>query len=456
MTIAAEDFKEYSNWIPSPIDDKQRFGPASKIAFTARINPKEKGKPAPQGKIHFWLCDVSHEKGQCSNFPQNGDTKDDLRFTPNQAGLIIDPQNPRHAYTEKARDQATVTVEALDTGAYGKLQATCDDLGLVAEDERTKLQSISIPMDDNHNHVADAWEDQKGIKAENLIADWDGEKVSGQKSIGDSITLYENYRGFMVLKDGKPTFVRLDPKQKVLFVIDEGDIFDTTLWLHASDIIAYKLDNGMVKGGAPSDSASRIVDFNSGDGGHKYCVRLIKQQGLVESPPYQNQPPDKITIYGYTDNQGDSPKTTLRCVVFPARIRAMIDRVASYVDKGVKNPSSEDGEALREAGIPSWLAQKALARLDQATRDQLAKQMVTLTAIHEVGHACGLPGHLNDKGEESEQGDPKCPMKYTDRAENRRLMILQVIFALDHSLPLQYDHFCKEGFKCYAVLKVKD
>lgn len=97
-------------------------------------------------------------------------------------------------------------MEALDTGACGTLQATCEDLGLIAEDERTKLQSISIPMDDNYYRVADAWEEEKGIKGENLLADWDEEVVAGQKSKGDSITLYENYRGFMVLKNGKPKY----------------------------------------------------------------------------------------------------------------------------------------------------------------------------------------------------------------------------------------------------------
>ena len=455
MTIASDDPDTYGKWIPAPIDD-DRFGPASALTFHASILPKEEGKPAPKGKIDFWLRDVSHEKGKCTNFPQDGGTEDDLRFTPNQTGLTIDPQNPLHATTKEAVTGFSVKVEALDTGAYGTLQATCDELGLIAEDERTHLQSIAIPMDDNRNHVADAWEDEKGILGDNLPADWDEEKIDGQKSTGDAINLYENYRGFMVLKDGKPSFIRLNPKQKVLFVIDDGNMFDADLWLHASDITAYKLNDGLVKGGAPDDAASRIVDFNNGDGGHKYCVRLIKYQGLVESTPYQNQPPDSIGTYGYTDNQGNSPKTTLRCVVFPARLRAMIDRVASYVDKGLKDPSSEDGKSLEAAGIPPWLARKALDRLDQATRDQLAKQMVTLCAIHEMGHACSLPGHLDDGGKESDKGDPKCPMKYTDRSENRRLLILQVIFALDHPLPLQYDHFCREGSNCYGALNVKD
>lgn len=454
MTIAADDPGEYAKWIPAPIDD-DRFGPSSALSFSARILPKEEGKPAPKGKIDFWLCDVSQEKGLCLNFPAKGGTEDDLRFKAGQEGLVIDPQNPRHATTTEAVEAFSVTVEALDPGAYGSLQATCDELGLIADDERTHLQSVAIPMDDNRNRVADAWEDAKGVLNENLTADWDGEKVGGQKAVGDSVTLYGNYRGFMVLKDGKPSYARLDPKKKTLFVIDDGDIFDAALWEHASDIVAFKLNDSLIKGGPSGKVESRLVDFNSGDGGRKYCVRLVKYEGLVESEKYLDQPSDNITLFGYTDNQGKSPKMTLRCVVFPARLRAMVDRVASYVDKGLKDPASEDGKALEAAGIPPWLARKAQERLDQPTRDQLAKQMVLMCAVHEMGHACGLSDH-GDTEEAKKKGDPKCPMKYPDRSENRRLVTLQVIFALDHPLPLQYDRFCSKDNNCFSLLNVKD
>ena len=56
----------------------------------------------------------------------------------------------------------------------------------------------------------------------------------------------------------------------------------------------------------------------------------------------------------------------------------------------------------------------------------------------------------------NDEGDPKCPMKYNDRLENRKLLILQVLFALDHPLPLQYDRFCREGSNCFGALNVKD
>lgn len=454
MTLAADDPDDYTKWIPAPIGD-DRFGPASALSFSAHILPKEDGKPAPKGKIDFWLRDVSQEKGLCANFPPKGGAEDDLRFKAGQDGLVIDPQNPRHATTKEAVAAFSVTVEALDPGAYGSLQATCDELGLVADDERTGLQSITIPMDDNRNHVADAWEDAKGILSDNLTADWDGERVSGQKAVGDSATLYESYRGFMVLKDGQPSYVRLEPKKKTLFVIDDGNIFDPPVWERASDIAAFRLNDSLIKGGPSGKVESRIVDFNSGEGGKKYCVRLVKYEGLVEGEKYLDQLNDNVMLFGYTDNQGNSPKTTLRCVVFPARLRALVDRVASYVDKGLKDPASEDGKALEEAGIPPWLARKALERLDPPTRDQLAKQMVAMCAIHEIGHACGLPDH-GDTEEAKKKGDPKCPMKYPDRSENRRLLTLQVVFALDHPLPMQYDRFCGTQNKCFRLLNVKD
>ena len=82
MTIAADDPGEYAKWIPAPIDD-DRFGPASALTFLARILPKEEGKPAPKGKIDFWLRDVSREKGVCLNAPPKGGAEEDLRFAAN-------------------------------------------------------------------------------------------------------------------------------------------------------------------------------------------------------------------------------------------------------------------------------------------------------------------------------------------------------------------------------------
>jgi hypothetical protein len=212
-----------------------------------------------------------------------------------------------------------------------------------------------------------------------------------------------------------------------------------------------------VQGGGDVNT-SRIVDYTIGEstGQHKYAVRLEAYKGMVEKTPYRNQPADAALCYGYTDNQGDCPRTTERCVIFPDRIRAMIDRVAGYIQEGVSDPNSESAAAIKGADIPMWLAAEALKKLGPATRDLLAQQMTTVIAIHEMGHACGLSGHRVG-GKESDQGDPKCPMKYTDKSENRKLLILQVLFALDHSLLLQYDRFCQGGqFNCFTHLNVKD
>lgn len=459
LVIAPAKPEQYDKWEPLP--HSMQPPDTMPLLVSAKFQPEKKDDPVPHARIDFYLRDVSRHKGECNNAPPDRGMKDDLKFAAEQPeGIVLDPQDPKHAYTKNQEEEAVVAVVAEDGGAYGKLQAECKDLNLIGKYERTGEFSLAIPKDDNANHIADCWEDSMGITKDNLPAEWDDETVSGQQNNGDALTAYEDYRGFRVLKDGQPAYVRLSPKQKALFVIDDGNIFDPALWQHASDITAYKVTSDMVKGGDANEAASRIVDFLNDDGGHKYCVRLEALQGLVEKTAYQNQPPDDLKLYGYTDNQGNSPKTTLRCVVFPARLRAMIDRVAASIDNGLKNPDSDDGQALKAADIPDWLAKKALDRLDQATRAQLAKQMATLCAIHEMGHACGLGGHLtpgeDGKPQESADGDAKCPMKYTDCSENRRLLIQQVIFALDKPLPLQYDHFCQQGYNCYGALNVKD
>ena len=129
----------------------------------------------------------------------------------------------------------------------------------------------------------------------------------------------------------------------------------------------------------------------------------------------------------------------------------MVDRVAASVDKGLKDPSSEDGKALQEAGIPPWLARKAQERLDPATRDQLTQQMVKMCAIHEMGHACGVPGHLNGKGAEDQdvQRESTCPSHYLN-VVGRRLFILNGTLSGEGS-------FCNNPpDRCWSRVKVKD
>lgn len=405
MTIAAADPPEYADWIPAPIDD-ERFGPASRLRFTARIEPKEKGKPAagsqpaPKGKIHFWLCDVSRQKGKCGNYPVDGAAKDGLRFTPDQAGLIIDPQNPLHAYTEKVCDQATVTVEALDTGAYGTLQATCDDLGLIAENERTKLQSIAIPMDDNYNHIADSWEKSIGIYQKNyLAADDDDNQPAGQRRNGDGYTVYEEYRGFMALSG----FVRTNPLQKDLFIYDpDGLVKKWYAPYHPTKLVLHYIDPTMMKfNGEAQNPENRWVNCNSSADtwyARQYAM-YVKQWTTM------------------TDQ-----------VVGEASDTVITDRLNNIAAQG--DAFDQPLKKFYIVKIAPGTLEKTLAGIkDPALKQAVYTKVMTTTVIHEMGHAMGIRHHRANGRETDDSvnaGVFDCAMRYNTKAEYQHSELLKM------------------------------
>ena len=271
--------------------------------------------------------------------------------------------------------------------------------------------------------------------------------------------MYEAYRGFTVLDGtGGKSHKRLDPRRKVLFYVDQGNILDTGIWEKASGITGYRLGPDMIKGGEGDDR--RIVNFRKGyaHAGDKYCVDLESVPGLVEKVQYKDKPIGNILLNGYVDQQGDSPKGAVVCRVFPDRLVAFIDRLPGLLSESLNDPASEKGVALQNAGVTPAMAQAALQDLQNpAVRSQLARQIISMTALHEMGHACGITGHRDAEGKEWADGDPKCPMKYMDYVDNRYLAVYQVLFGLNAALPLQFEKFCTTGpYNCWRQLKVKD
>ncbi|MEN6373107.1 MAG: hypothetical protein ABFD64_13970 [Armatimonadota bacterium] len=459
MIIYPVEKAVYQKWVPVPrMQDNPSniYGLPHPLLIMAELKPQEKGKPAPKGRIDFYLTGVSENKGRCCNYPFDVSKKTDLCFADDQGeGIVIDPNDPKHAYTSERVSQAVVIVESKDCGAYGKLKAVCDELNQTAQEETSGKQFLAIPRDENENHVSDAWEEENGIP--NYDKDWDEEEVAGQDIKGDGLSLYREYRGFVVLDGSTLAYKRLSPKEKDLFVIDESNVFNQQLWKQASGITAYRLNNQLVfnRGGLTID---RIVDYKMGEikDYHKFAVRLVVPPGLED--------PDKLRngygTYGYCSN-GDCPEDADYTKIFPARLRRYIGHIYTFLDHALNRPGSDEDKQLQASGIPHSLAMKAFKQMGEDTREKLVQQMVTVCAIHEVGHACGLPGHevTNSDGSSSEssEGNPICPMRYPDESNELDLGILQVLFKIDAPLPLQYDHFCTGGqYNCRKKLNVKD
>ena len=153
---------------------------------------------------------------------------------------------------------------------------------------------------------------------------------------------------------------------------------------------------------------------------------------------------------------GSVPFDVDHCRVFPDRIRGSIDFVMWRLEVAIENYDPDGGGYLSKT-FPKWMLEKALASLrDPAIFESMVLQLRRWSAIHELGHACGIKGHIAGGGESSE-GDASCFMRYVDGDENKHNMLLQVLFRPSDPLPQGVVTFCRASdFNCFKQLDVHD
>jgi hypothetical protein len=460
----------YDAWIPAPLPDLLPgiavTPPASRLQVTVKIQPKKAGGEARSDKIQFQLQDVTRHKGRTGNYPRNGAEKDDLRFAAEQpSGVVVD--GPKSAHTTDEVSEATVVIEALDTAAWGKLTARASSLDLKAIYKPTNAYALTIPRDDDGNKIADAWEKLMQLPPQ-PNGQADAEKVAGQERAGDGMTVLDEYRGLVVLVEGNQVLRRFNPLVKEMFVIDPANLFDFALWKKMTQLEAYKVDDSMIAGG-DDEVASRVVNSNVDDSSQsKYAVRLVKL-APKDDPDGAAENRIGFTHCGYCRSATDcdeckSPKDARTCNVIPERPIILVNRLYADLGKALSDPSSEQAAGMAAAGIPPFLARRALDALrDSAARDALAQKMLAQVVIHEVGHAVALVDHKGDLPKGVEQTIRNCPMYYPGHRAYWRFAVFQILFKADATLPMQYGEFCRGmaayrsvGYDCFPRINVAD
>jgi len=237
--VQVELEKTRRNWRPRGGDQ------ANIVSIRAKI--KNKGV---KGKFLFRLEEVSTEKGYCMNA---GDQSDhDLEFIeqsgfdpPEDEGLTIE--------TLDAVSETSVQIQANDYGAWGKLKVRVivDGEEFQGEAEDGK-EYVTIPRDDDEDHIADRWEEHFSVDIEGAETDEDGIPEAAQS--GDGFSNYEEYRGFEV--NGYWEEYAFDPTYKDLFIYDE---LGADLSIFEKLGLAYHLIKN-------SEHQNKVVNFNRGYG----------------------------------------------------------------------------------------------------------------------------------------------------------------------------------------------
>lgn len=223
------------------------------VTATAAIDPK---MPLT-GKFRFTLFDVSRERGYAIN--AGWDTSLDFAFAAGQSGFAapVETSDGWQVETSGTSASASVAITALDYGAYGKLKAEVNvDGHWYPLDAEGGGRSITVPRDDDNNHIADSWEEVwlgLGLPAtddtDELPATPDAAEAANRA--GDGLSNYEEYRGFLEEEKWDYGF----PGMRDVFIYDElghgiGFYAKSGLRIHLIRFKEYDSD--------------RVVNFNRG------------------------------------------------------------------------------------------------------------------------------------------------------------------------------------------------
>jgi hypothetical protein len=219
--------KDYDQWQPQAGESESDLGDFIDVRVVAQERGKPGSKPPQKvAKYKIQLVDVSKEPGVCMNWPQapSGAPGPDLKLDKENPYITLLDKDGQSAETKKeGLNEFMVTVNSHDWGAFGKLQVTAelkDGSTVQAHVENKPSEyALALPKDENTNHIADWWEHWFELK--NTAPEADDDKTPlGEGHDGDTISLYEEYRGFRV--QGKHE--RLSPEMKDVFIYDRDSL----------------------------------------------------------------------------------------------------------------------------------------------------------------------------------------------------------------------------------------
>lgn len=281
--------KDYASWRPKG-SVKGETVEGNMIRVGAHFQKVGGGKPKTKHllRMEYKLVETSAEKGVCMNWPakpQDPPLKD-LKIAPeHNPELLVEDNGQSAADTGLDNDKpdSEVWVSTYDWGGSADLEVTAvlDNgervTGKVKGSGEVQVQLPKRPSRDSH--VAVSFFDKNSLG--DLPDDHDGENYPvGNGFKGDGLTLYEEYRGFVVgsrWTDG-------DPTKKELFVVntmrDEPRTWKgITIYEKATGV---KVHRYTARNEVDPD---QVINFNRTDGAH-----VVDQHALfiVPGPLKQN------------------------------------------------------------------------------------------------------------------------------------------------------------------------
>lgn len=260
----------YEGWLPKA--STSGSDPGNTMIFEVKLIDKKTGKE-PKDKTAYFQCDLvetSKEPGTCLNSPSKG-TEPDLKILPtdNPDMETVAPDGQSAKSKEKIK-KCDLSISCYDGGAHGKLKITAhlNDGRTILAHLEGKDGDVTLPYDEDGNHIADAWEDANGVKGKGPGTD-DDEQPLGDRDKGDGLTVWEEYRGFV--EDGN--YFRTDPRKKDLFICDTVGGRSKRGINRFAALSKLAVHDKLTE--AELDS-TRVINRNHGEGPH-----VVDQHGLL-------------------------------------------------------------------------------------------------------------------------------------------------------------------------------
>ena len=374
---------EYPRWIPELRDvagsgdpDQQFEWEGNTVSVIARIIEPAGAK----GIIEFKLEDVSREPGVCLNEPTSqADTGPDLEIPSKfNRGMEIGSDS-LSAKTKSEVNEATIVIRAKDFGAHGRLTATVTlvtpkgEVDVRAMYEKLGTFHVPLPQDEDDNYIADQWQREEHLPACDGLEDEDY-KPRGATD-GDGLSLYEEYRGFMLY--GKHE--RLNPRKKDLFIYDPDQLVENSFFEKAVDPMkVWYVRKEQIH--AFDSNNSRVVNFNH-DSHHRVDQHgIVVIYGIGSPGIFGSSPGSAVNDWG----GGGSPGNVKPYIsIYVQFIRDMV----GYIAEADKEPYKHKSKIMANRNITTdeqWAAFK----------EEQIEKCINVTVVHELGHAIGISHHI--------------------------------------------------------------
>jgi len=448
LRIEPVDVDGYKKWAPMPdaadagTAAAKLFGDAKPISFHVLLrDPSKPGNQpsnADRSRIDVYLKEVAEQAGICMNYPASSDVKKSL-FFPHDQPADFEWVDEQHVRTKSAAAfDATVNVAARDTAAYGRISARCEALGLDStSDVDPAVPYISLPLDDNGNHVADQWEKDNELWDRDIPADWDEENTpEGWKTKGDGLVFYEEYRGFVVQKaDDSEEFARLLPDRRKLFLKLDGT--DRAIYRVGAEqfgrvagVRVYYLSDPTRLQAMEGARFPRWINFN------KTAVTEMQQAAVWVTGLEYDEPGTCMGMINTTaaDAIPHCPRTTAYLIVNREKCGGMVDGLGHRLPPFIDMP--DVGFKWKEAATSTGIAIDTMGYYVAQHKKELVDKLMVFTTMHELGHSVGGRHHgvdqymaIDTSGMSKEQdadlkagffssGSKNCPMRYWNMTQD--------------------------------------